>query len=68
MDLFGQLKCKYNIDRVTIQTGGTLNSIFLRKKLIDRIAIVVASALVGGKETPTLIDGGILETFEELKK
>jgi 2,5-diamino-6-(ribosylamino)-4(3H)-pyrimidinone 5'-phosphate reductase len=63
-----ELKCEYNIDQMTIQTGGTLNSIFLREKLIDKISIVVAPVLIGGKETPTLIDGETLETLEELKK
>lgn len=68
VDLFSQLKCKYNIEEMTIQTWGTLNSIFLREKLIDKISIVVAPALIGGKETPTLIDGETIKSFEELKK
>ena len=57
VDLFSQLKCKYNIQKMTIQTGGTLNSILLREKLIDKLSIVIAPALIGGKETSTLIDG-----------
>jgi 2,5-diamino-6-(ribosylamino)-4(3H)-pyrimidinone 5'-phosphate reductase len=40
----------------------------LREKLIDKISIVVAPALIGGKETPTLIDGETIKSFEELKK
>jgi 2,5-diamino-6-(ribosylamino)-4(3H)-pyrimidinone 5'-phosphate reductase len=53
---------------MTIQTGGTLNSILLREKLIDKLSIVIAPALIGGKETPTLIDGNSLQTFEDIRK
>ncbi|MDR1218926.1 MAG: dihydrofolate reductase family protein [Treponema sp.] len=67
IDLFFQLKNKYNIEKMTIQTGGTLNSIILREKLIDRISIIIAPALIGGKETPTLIDGESIKSFDELK-
>ncbi len=65
-DLFKKLKQDYGIKRMTIQTGGTLNSIFLRKKLIDKISIVVAPALIGGKDTSSLIDGISLSSVKEL--
>ncbi|QQO11323.1 dihydrofolate reductase family protein [Breznakiella homolactica] len=68
VDLFDKLKNKYGIKSMTIQTGGTLNSILLREKLIDKISIVIAPALIGGKETSTLIDGESLQTFDDLKK
>jgi len=68
VDLFNQLKCKYNIEKMTIQTGGTLNSVLLREQLIDKLSIVIAPALIGGKETPTLIDGNSLQTFEDIRK
>ena len=41
--LFEKLKQNYGIKRVTIQTGGTLNAIFLRNKLIDKISIFKVS-------------------------
>ncbi|MEK6961577.1 MAG: dihydrofolate reductase family protein [Nanoarchaeota archaeon] len=66
VDLFRKLKQDYSIDRMTIQTGGTLNSIFLRNKLIDKLSIVVAPALIGGKDTPSLIDGKSLSSVKEL--
>lgn len=66
VDLFRKLKRDYGIDKMTIQTGGTLNSIFLRNKLIDKISIVVAPALIGGKDTPSLIDGKSLSSTKEL--
>jgi 2,5-diamino-6-(ribosylamino)-4(3H)-pyrimidinone 5'-phosphate reductase len=67
-DLFFQLKSGRNIEKMTIQTGGTLNAIMLREKLIDKLSLVIAPALVGGKETPTLIDGDSIKSFDELKK
>jgi 2,5-diamino-6-(ribosylamino)-4(3H)-pyrimidinone 5'-phosphate reductase len=68
VDLFEQLKNRYGIKSMTIQTGGTLNSVLLREKLIDKLSIVIAPALIGGKETSTLIDGESLQTFEDIKK
>ena len=67
-DLFDKLKQDYGIESITIQTGGTLNAIFLRNKLIDRISIVVAPVLIGGKDTASLIDGKSLSISDELKQ
>ncbi|MDP7195710.1 MAG: dihydrofolate reductase family protein [SAR202 cluster bacterium] len=67
VDLFRKLKEDFKIDNLTIQTGATLNSIFLRHKLIGKLSIVVAPALIGGKETPSLIDGKSLSSIDELK-
>jgi riboflavin biosynthesis pyrimidine reductase len=66
LDLFKQLKRRFNIETMTLQTGGTLNSIMLRNKLIDKISIVVAPALIGGKSTPALIDGESIKSLDEL--
>lgn len=62
------LKTKYNCERITIQTGGTLNELFLREKLFDYVDIVVAPLLVGGKNTSTLIDGRSLCTTNQLSQ
>lgn len=51
------LKIKHNCENLTIQSGGTLNGMFLRQKLLDYLDIVVAPLLVGGKDVSTLIDG-----------
>jgi len=67
-DLFKRFKKEFGIKRITIQTGGTLNSVFLREGLIDRISVVVAPVLVGGKDTPTLVDGESLHSVKELEK
>ncbi|MFH1894564.1 MAG: dihydrofolate reductase family protein [Patescibacteria group bacterium] len=56
------------IDRITIQCGGTLNSILVRAGLVDRVLLVVAPALIGGKDTSTIMDGESLHSTEELSK
>ena len=63
-----KLKEDYGCERITIQSGGTMNSLFLRNKLFDYVDIVVAPVLVGGKDTSTLIDGESITTKEELGK
>ena len=63
-----RLKSEYGCERITIQTGGTLNGLFLREKLFDYVDIVVAPVLIGGKDTSTLIDGQSLLSQNELSK
>lgn len=53
-------------DRITLQSGGEMNSVLLRSGLIDELSVVVAPMLVGGRDTPTLIDGESLLTQEDL--
>ena len=57
---------KLGCDSITIQSGGTINGLFLREKLFDFVDIVVAPALIGGKDTATLIDGISLKSPSEL--
>lgn len=65
-DLLVKLKSDHKIETVTLCTGGTLTSVFLRKKLIDHISVVVAPALIGGMDTSTLIDGESLHYEKDL--
>ncbi len=58
----------YGCERITVQTGGTLNAMFLREKLLDRVDIVFAPVLVGGKETASVIDGEALVTQGQLSR
>lgn len=66
--LLKDLKEIYRIERLTIQSGGNLNGLFLRENLIDYVHIVIAPILVGGKDTSTLIDGKSITKVEELNK
>ncbi len=63
-----KLKTEYGCERITVQTGGTLNGLFLRENLFDYVDIVVAPVLIGGKDTSTLIDGRSLFSQKELSK
>jgi len=63
-----ELKNQYGCERITIQSGGTMNGFFLRNKLFDYVDIVVAPVLVGGKDTSTLIDGESITSVDELNK
>lgn len=67
-NLFETLKIKYNIQNITIQSGGTLNSIFFKEKLIDYINIVVAPCIVWGKNTMTIVSWDSFETISDLEK
>ncbi len=67
-EALAKLKSEYGCQRITIQSGGTLNGLFLREKLFDYIDIVVAPILIGGKETSTLIDGKSLLSERELSQ
>lgn len=62
------LKSSFGCERLTIQSGGTMNGLFLREKLLDYVDIVVAPVLIGGKDTATLIDGQSLLSESELPK
>ena len=62
----GRLYADFGCERLTVQSGGTVNAIFLREGLIDYVDIVVAPILVGGKNTSTLIDGESLRSPAEL--
>ena len=66
--LLNDLLNKYKVDNLTIQSGGNLNGLFLRENLFDYINIVIAPLLVGGRDTPTLIDGEAISATSELHK
>jgi 2,5-diamino-6-(ribosylamino)-4(3H)-pyrimidinone 5'-phosphate reductase len=67
-DLFSRLKTDFGAKRMTIQSGSTLNSIFLRKRLIDKLSIVVAPTLIGGSDTASLVGGRSLISVKELSE
>ncbi len=65
-DALSRLKEDFGCDRLTVQSGGTMNGLFLREKLFDFVDVVVAPAMIGGKDTATLIDGRSLRSKDEL--
>lgn len=67
-DALERLKSEYGCERLTVQSGGTVNGLFLREKLFDYVDIVVAPALIGGRDTATLIDGRSLQGRDELSQ
>ena len=66
--LLEDLYSKYNAERLTVQSGGTLNGEFVRNKLIDFVNIVIAPIIVGGKDVSTLVDGESITDDSELNK
>lgn len=63
-----RLKTDFGCERLTVQTGGTLNGLLLREGLLDYVDIVVAPVLIGGKDTATLVDGHSLLDERELSQ
>lgn len=66
--LLEDLYSKYNAENLTIQSGGTLNGMFVRNKLIDFVNIVIDPIIVGGKDVATLVDGESITNENELNK
>lgn len=67
-DLLCKLKSEHGADRITIQSGGTMNSYWIRLGLIDHVSIVIAPCLIGGKDTQSLIGGESLHNEKDLEK
>jgi 2,5-diamino-6-(ribosylamino)-4(3H)-pyrimidinone 5'-phosphate reductase len=63
-----KLKDDFGAEKITIQSGGTMNSEFVRKGLVDKLMLVVAPALIGGEDTSTLMDGESIHSQNELFK
>lgn len=67
-NLFSRMKKDFGADRITIQSGGELNSYLIRNNFIDEVSIVLAPCLIGGQDTQSLIGGQSLHTEEDLTK
>ena len=65
-DVLVRMKRDFGAERITFQSGGTLNSQWLRQGLIDHISVVIAPCLIGGKNTPSLVDGESLHSQKDL--
>ena len=64
--LMEDLYSNYGVDRLTIQSGGSMNGLFIRNDLIDYVDVVIAPILIGGKDVPTLVDGESIKSEKEL--
>lgn len=67
-DMFTKLKEVYGAERITIQSGGTLNAEFIRNGLVDYISLVIAPVMIGGRDTSSLMGGESLHSKDELFK
>jgi len=65
-NLLVKLRKYHKIEKITIESGGTLNAIFFRNGLVDHVKIVVAPLIVGGKDTSSLVDGFSLTDQSQL--
>jgi len=54
--LINQLKTKYKVKKLTIQSAGTLNSQWINQGLIDYLTVIIYPLLIGNSGTPVLID------------
>lgn len=55
-------------ERVTVQTGGTLNSALIAEGLIDYVDVIIAPVLIGGSDTASMVDGPSITVREELSR
>ena len=67
-DLFNRLSNEFEVEQMTIQSGGEMNANLIREGLVDYISVVVAPIIVGGRDTSTLVDGESLTKLSELNK
>lgn len=52
--------------KVSIESGGTLNSYILRAGVVDEIHIITVPILVGGLGTPSIMDGKQLKDWKKI--
>jgi len=48
---------RLGIKKILIEGGGTINNSLFSKNLIDKLIVFIFPLIVGGKETPTMVDG-----------
>ena len=65
-DAFRRLKKDFDVQRITVQSGGRMNAHLLRADLIDYLHVVIAPCVIGGSETPSLVDGESVRTLAEV--
>ena len=65
---FEQLESNYGVDSLMIEGGGELLFSCFEAGLVDELSLFVGSTIIGGRDSPTLVDGkGFVEEFVDLK-
>ncbi|MBN2909755.1 bifunctional diaminohydroxyphosphoribosylaminopyrimidine deaminase/5-amino-6-(5-phosphoribosylamino)uracil reductase RibD [Polycladomyces sp. WAk] len=60
-----QVLGEHGVLSVLVEGGGTLNAALLRERLVDKVIAFVAPKLLGGKNSPTSVEGEERETMAE---
>jgi len=56
------------IQTILIEGGGTIIWSFLKERLVDDFYVYIGSTIIGGKQTPTMVDGiGIINENEAIQ-
>lgn len=55
------LSDKYKIERIRVDSGGTLNGILLRQGLVDEVSMLINPCLVGGESSKTMFKASDLK-------
>lgn len=55
---------KLGFKKISVESGGTLNSYLLRAGVIDEVHVITVPILVGGLGTPSIMDGEQLEDWK----
>lgn len=65
-ELMRILKADYNVSRMMIEGGPTLNWSMLNHRLVDEIRLIHLPFIVGGADTPSLVGGMHIETENDM--
>ncbi len=65
-ELMQILKNDYDVSRMMIEGGPTLNWSMLNHRLVDEIRLIHLPFIVGGADTPSLVGGMHIETEKEM--
>ena len=61
-----ELLCQKGVKKLLVEGGGTVVWSFLEKRLVDDLYIYIGPCVIGGKTTPTVVDGSGIKNESEL--
>ncbi len=70
-DFLPELKNEFEergLYKIMVEGGGNLNYFMLKNHFVDKIIIATFPFIVGGKDTPTIVDGESIATMKEAIK